>query len=608
MVLGGRSLFWPLFWPLYRPLLRSMALVPFLLLTLSSAAQAQNPNPITRDELEGRALPKADQRGGQLTVDGGLELAPCPLADPAYADVKVTFSQVEFANLRGLAAASLDDSWREFVGQSLPVATICTIRDRAATILRKAGYLAAVQALPQRIAPNGVLKFDVLMAKLVRVQVRGKAGASEKLIASMLEPLTRQDVFNVGAAERTILLARDIPGYDVRLTLRPAGTAVGEVIGEVSVTYRRFELEANIQNLAGPEIGRWGGLIGAKFNGLTGLGDQTSISIYNTADISRQTILQAGHSFLLGGSGVRLAADFTYAWTSPKLNPPAPIKSTTLIFGINASYPLIRSQNSNLILTGGLELIDQDTRFGAVPLTKDKLRIAYARLDFDETDATSATSRTGYSAAEPRWRIGGLAELRQGLSALGASRACGAGFINCLPPFTPLSRAEANPSAFVARAQAYGELRPVPDITFTTRLRGQYALHALSSFEEFTAGNYTIGRGYEAGTLQGDSGLGVQLEMRVLKLQPKSRDAIALQPYVFFDAARVWNRDILSQPYAAGRSDLASAGGGVRAAWGNRARLDLGLAVPLVAAGLLTGKGDVRVLMSLIVKLFPWGP
>lgn len=569
-------------------------------------ASAQNVNAPTRDELDSKRLPSIAPRSSKLTVEGDIERAPCPLADPRYNEVQVSFSDVEFTNLKGLAASALKSSWQEFSGRSIPIAQICEIRDRAATILRRAGYLAAVQVLPQRIAPGGVIKFDVLMARLVRIQVRGDAGPSERKIVQYLEPLTNKEVFNAIEAERSMLLARDLPGYDVRLTLRPAGTVPGEVIGEVAVTHERFEVEANIQNLGSRDTGRFGGLIGAKLNGLTGLGDQTTVSIYNTFDFSEQTILQAGHSFLPGSDGLRLSADLTYAWTAPTLDPPAPVKSETLVATFNASYPIIRRQSRNMVASGGFELVNQDIEFGPVPLTQDRLRIIYARMDFDQIDPDSLASQTGYSTAEPRWRYGGRVEVRHGISALGASQSCGAGFANCLPPFTPLSRIEADPTAFVARAQTYLEFRPTPDVTFAVETRGQFAPHPLSSFEEFSVGNYTVGRGYDAGTLLGDSGVGISAEIRLFRLQPKSRDNVAFQPFGFFDAARVWNKDRFAPPYVSGRENLFSAGGGVNIAWGNRAQLSLFAAAPLKTTGLQGARGDVRVLMTLSAKLIPW--
>ena len=571
-----------------------------------SDAKAQAVNAPTRDELQSKQLPVTERRNGKLTVEGDIERAPCPLADPRFNNVEANFSTVEFANLRGLEPSALDSSWREFAGRSIPIAQVCEIRDRAATILRRAGYLAAVQVLPQRIPPGGVLKFDVLMARLVRIEVRGDAGPSERQIVKYLEPLTNQSVFNAIEAERSMLLARDLPGYDVRLTLRPAGTVPGEVIGQVSVDYRRFEVEANIQNLGSRDTGRFGGLIGFKLNGLTGLGDQTTLSIYNTFDFSEQTILQAGHSFAVGGDGLRLSADITYAWTSPALTPPAPIKSKTLVAAFDVSYPIIRRQSRNLIASGGLELVDQDVKFGPVALTTDKLRMVYARMDFDQIDLESYSSQAGYSAAEPRWRYGGNVELRHGISAFGGSRSCGVNFVNCLPPFTPLSRIEADPTALVLRGQTYLEVRPVPNVTLALETRGQYSNKPLSSYEEFSAGNYTVGRGYDAGTLLGDSGIGTRAELRLFKLRPKSSSSVSVQPFAFFDAARVWNKDRFAPPYANDRQTLYSAGGGVNVAWGNRAILSVMAAAPLRTAGLQTNKGDVRLLMSLTAKLIPW--
>ena len=46
-------------------------------------------------------------------------------------------------------------------------------------------------------------------------------------------------MFNRYQAERYLLLASDIPGYVVRLTLRPAGTVPGDVIGDVTVQRTR---------------------------------------------------------------------------------------------------------------------------------------------------------------------------------------------------------------------------------------------------------------------------------------------------------------------------------------------------------------------------------
>lgn len=575
---------------------------------MPALAWAQVPPPAappTREELDRRtqALPDPN-RAPRVEIDGDVERAPCPLADPRFTRISVLIGDVRFDGLEVVSPETLRPAWAEFAGQRVPVATLCEIRDRAATILRRQGYLAAVQVPPQKIDDNGTARFDVLMAKLVRVQVRGDAGRAEGIIERQLAKLQAQPVFNSREAERYLLLVEDIPGYSARLTLRPAGTRPGEVIGEVAITYTPIEIDANIQNLGSREIGRFGGLVRARLNGLTGLADTTTVSYFNTADWDEQHVLQTSHSFRLGNEGLTLGGDFTYAWTRPDVGFNGAFRTRTLIGTLRATYPLQRSQATNLLLSGGLDIANQRVRFGSVPLTEDKLRVLFARLDYDRIDPWSLTSAKGFSAASPRWRYGGSLEVRQGISILGASRPCGAGFVNC--QFVSLSKVEADPTAFVVRASAYGEIRPSPLFTFSISPRAQLSSGPLLSFEEFSAGNYTVGRGYDPGTLTGDDAVGVQTEVRFGSASPRTRDAWAFQPFVFFDAAWVWNKDRLFLPYPNDPQHLYSAGGGVRAAWGNRARIDGTLAVPLNRTGLQARRPDVRGLVSLTVKLIPW--
>ena len=228
--------------------------------TAPAGAQVAAGGAPTREEINRAPVGPDTRPPSRLTVEGGIERAPCPLADPRFANVTVTLSQVAFDNLKAVSPEILRPAYESFLGKPVPIAAVCEIRDAAATILRREGYLAAVQVPPQRIE-NGVVHFDVLMAKIVQIQVRGDAGKSERLIAGYLEALKGEDVFNEKAAERYLLLARDLPGYDVRLTLRPAGSAPGEVLAEVSVVRTPVEIDANIQNYGSKDVGRFGGLL-----------------------------------------------------------------------------------------------------------------------------------------------------------------------------------------------------------------------------------------------------------------------------------------------------------------------------------------------------------
>jgi hemolysin activation/secretion protein len=547
------------------------------------------PSPIappTREELAPPAAPLPTQRS-RLQIDGGIERAPCPLADPAYADIRLTISKATFNNLKGVSPEELSRSYASMLGADKPVSTICDIRDAAATLLRRKGYLAAIQVPVQKIE-GGDVRFEVLYAKIVAVRVRGDAGPNEKLVARYLNKLTQDEVFNSFAAERYLLLARDLPGYDVKLSLRPAGKALGELYGDVTVVRRPIDADVNVQNLAASSTGRWGGQIRAQINGALGLGDRTSIGFYSTSDFSEQQILQLGEEIRVGGEGLTLAGHFTYAWTKPDVGfANVDVKARTLFANVEASYPFVRSQLANLRGSAGVDLVNQRVTFNTIPLTHDRLRVAYLRLEGDLADP--------HAGQLPRWRHAYSIELRQGLNIFDPTE----GFI---PGGVSPSRADGDAEGTLMRLSGLSEFRVVRNLTVSVAPRAQYSWDPLLSFEEYSAGNFTIGRGYDPGTLIGDSGVGATAEVRIDRLTPFKDKPLALQPFLFVDSAWVWNKDT-----GGDSSRLTSVGGGVRTSYADRVRLDVTLAVPVKRAGLQTRRGDTRFLVSLTTRLWPWG-
>jgi hemolysin activation/secretion protein len=568
--------------------------------TLPLMAQAQStPQIPTREEIQQPMLPPATPPNEQIvSTDAGIERAPCPLANPEFAHVRVTLRNVEFSSVEGIDTAMLASSWSGHVGQDLPISVVCDIRDRAATILRSKGYLAAVRVPPQTI-DDGVIRLDILAARMTRIEVRGDAGRSEGLLQRYLSRLDDQPVFNIVDAERYLLLARDIPGLDARLTLRPGG-GPGEVIGEVTVSRTPVMFDANIQNFGTPDVGRWGGVARVRFAGLTGMGDLTTASVYSTVDVDEQQVLQLAHEFRVGGEGLKIGGSYTYAWTRPDIAA-LPIRSNTQIISLFAAYPLALTQSRRIAIAGGLDMIDQDIDLGPLPINRDRLRVLNLRADASWIDPTSVGGQDGYSPAEPRWAFATSVEARQGLNFLGASDDCGPTGAACLlPGAVPLTRIEGKPDAFLVRANAIAEWRPTKLFALSAAPRAQWASDPLLAYEEFSGGNFTVGRGFDPGAIIGDSGVGVSLEARYGSAIPANIKSFSFQPFAFFDAAWVWNKDAAFA--GLNPQKLYSAGGGVRVTYGNIGRLDVTVAAPLNRAGFLTQRPDPRLLVSLTTQ------
>lgn len=565
-------------------------------LALGVTAPCFAQNAPTREEILRQPLGgDTAQQPLQIETDDGVERSPCPLSNPEYADVRFILRDVQFANAAAFDAALLDTAWRERIGTEVPLAAICDIRDRAATTLRNEGYLAAVR-VPVQTIQNGVVRLEILAARLTAIQIRGDAGASERQLARYLAKLEGQPLFNVHEAERYLLLANSLPGTTARLTLRP-GTVPGDVIGEISVDRTPVLVDVNIQNFGGQAVGRVGGIARVRVNGLTGLGDETTLAIYSTANVDEQQVVQAGHEFRIGGEGITVGTNFTYAWTHPTLPGGLDISTDTLVWTNQVRAPAVLRQSRSIWMALGFDWIDQDVFAVGTLLSRDHLRVAWLGMDGYWTDPDAFTGRGGYSPAEPRWSVQLNLQARQGMQLLDASRPCGPGGAACFGAGgTPISRIEADTSATVLRAEGEMTWRPVPNFTVAVSPRAQYSSAPLLSYEEFSAGNYTAGRGYDPGTLTGDSGVGVSAEIRLGSLIPSTRRSLKLQPFGFFDAAWVWNKDTAF----AGLNPLRiySAGGGVRAVFGDRARVDLTIAQPLRQVGLPPVRPGTRLLIS----------
>ncbi|KPF93612.1 hemolysin [Novosphingobium sp. AAP83] len=541
----------------------------------------------TRDDIKG-VTSQQTPAPSRLTVKGDIERSPCPLADPQYANIKIKIADVTFGGLKETSPEELAQVWQPYVGTEQSVSVLCEIRDAAGTALRNRGYLAAVQVPTQKIE-DGRVRMEVLYARISSVRARGETKGAERKLQQYLGALTEGEVFNINRAERYLLLARDLPGYNVQLTLRPAGTGAGDLVGEVSVLREPYAVDLTLQNLASEATGRFGGQVRAQAFGITGLGDVTSLSYYATQDFSEQHILQGSHEFRPGRNGLIVGAQMTYAWTNPNvagLPAGVRIEARTLFASLYARYPLKRAQAGNRWLSGGLDLINQDVDFIG-PLSRDKVRVGWARFDMDGIDL---------SRPRPAWRYSNSLEVRQGLAILDATNGCtGAACVGLTPP----SRTDGSRSATTVRWQGEYE-RSFGDISFLLAPRAQYAFKPLLSFEEFSAGNFTIGRGYDPGELIGDDAMGSSAEMRGPRFGLSRGSKVRIQPFVYFDAAWVWNKD------RAGSQRLTSAGGGIRSEIGARFRLDATLAVPLEKVGLQALKSDPRFLLTLTTRLLPW--
>jgi len=472
------------------------------------------------------------------------EPGPCPLRSST---LTFTLSNVTFSGADTLTNEDLAPAYAGLIGKTVPVSTLCDIRDRAAQILFHKGIFARVE-IPQQKISKGQVNFEVIEAFIARVRVLGGDTNAQAKVEDYIEMLRGMKPFNIEDAQRYLFLASDVPGVTISATLKPAGKERGAIELDITVvSYRPYDALVNVENYGSTEVGQFGALLRVDLNSFTPWGDRTTFVDYQTFDLKKQNVAQVLEQVRIGDDGLLANVSLSDGQTHPLgVLTPLQLFSLSYVGDFNLTYPIVRRRYENLSIAGGFNFIAEKVDAASSVLSRDNLRIFYL----------STSGSESFRWDIPVWLQGELA-LRKGIEALGAS-----------PSSDPLlSRPGGNPAAFVVRSDGAARIGPWYDFTANLNYQAQYSDSPLLTYEQQAIGNFTIGRGYDPASLNGDRAIAGSAE---LHYSPMPADwPVTASPYIFYDIARVWNRTPASQ-----NRQVRSLGGGLTFQVTQRLRID----------------------------------
>ena len=564
-LLGRRSGGWRLVFRLFGG-------VACALLLSAGAAAAQSSQPLTpRDPTA--VLPPLPVSQPLDTRAVQSRVAP----DVGAAASQFVFRSGHFAGAASVPAALLDAAWAPYVGRTVSLADLRTIASAAEQIYADAGLPFVAILVPPQEVRDGQVEFQVIEGRVTDLTVLGRDPTARRQATRGFQPLLGLQPVPVDRIERAYDLARDIPGLSLAGSLR-RGSQAGGMDLVVQAERRDWRFYVNANNFYPEAVGPFGVLLGADYYGGSLHGDQTSVQLYSTTDGEEQRVLRFSHLRRLNSSGTSVSLTLLGADANPQ-GSVAPLDLATDVFAARGelAQPFIRRGAFELDGAAAFEWTDQKTQvFSSVRLTEDNLRILVARL-FGRVGRENGRLFTRY----------GL-ELRQGVQVGDASR----------PGDFALSRFGSDPQATVLRFNLAGEARANDKARLAFRLEGQWSNDSLTAPEEYSVGNLTVGRGYEPGSSYGDRALALSVEGQLGPYRP--REWLAVTPYAFADAVKVWNEE----PLAPNDRWVRSVGVGLRFDFPDRARLDLFWADPLDAPlGLGESRPQPRVFVNLTVAL-----
>jgi hemolysin activation/secretion protein len=561
---GNRHVFW------------APVLALWAMLTCIGDAAAQVPGGLPSTVLPGRDRPPITDPA-QPKFDFRIETPSRSSVPRAVDEIRFHLNSIEIKGAVTLPASGFQGLYQPLIGKDVSLSDILDVAAAIENEYRRAGYILVRAFVPPQRVADGIFTINVVEGFIANISVEGGKPRTRDRIRAYLEPAQASKPLQLRTIEQGLLLANDLPGVTAAGVLRPSPSTQGA--SELVVTVPDNPLSAlfSLDNRGSRFSGIWSANADVTINSVFDDEDQLEGSVTGTLDASplRRAMGQLHYRHPLGEQGALLGLLGTITHGEPGSTLQSfHVLTDSWAVGPRFTLPLMRTRAESLVLETGFTVQSARVNILGSPLSHDNWRVADVGFSYSRGDFLGGA-----------WAAN--ADIAQGLAILGASdngspdlsRAGGRLDFTKLSGGMRFSRALAGPFDMMLTGQ------------------GQYAFDPLLIGEQFAFGGSSSGRGYDPGALTGDHGLGGTVELRY-NPQLKISGLQALQPYVFFDAAQVWN----VQTVGPSGQSISSAGGGIRAWLDDDIFGDLEVAQTLEAVpGSDGGKRATKLLLNLAV-------
>lgn len=455
----------------------------------AAAVSAQTPPNIP----DAGTLQREAERDLRRPVPAPQLLAPPVPMKQAAKGVTVTVKSFSIEGATLVPAAELGALLNDQVGKSLTFTDLEQAAQRLAEHYRTLGWFARVY-LPEQDITSGVVRIVVIEGRLGAVQIdksqamRADADFVNEMVTADMpigQPLAAVTL------ERNLLLANDLSG--IRTTgILEAGDKIGETRLNIKVEDTNFvtgDLGLNNQGVKATGVMQLSG--GLALNDLSGRGDRLDARALVANNLNS---VRVSYGVPLAANGTRLnlrLSELTYHLGDRFAALDA--KGRASSGGADISYPIVRSQDSNLNLSGGL-----DARRSA----DDSLGIAIRRHNVDALNFTLSGDEID------GWQGGGLTQYAVGfvhgkldLNGIATDLAADQN-LKAQGTYNKLS------------GQALRLQRLDGDFTLSLKLAVQWADKNLDSSEQMSLGGPAGVRAYPVNEANGDEGWLMKVELR----------------------------------------------------------------------------------------------
>ncbi|SDN57257.1 ShlB/FhaC/HecB family hemolysin secretion/activation protein [Vreelandella arcis] len=296
-----------------------------------------------------------------------IQIQGQPLAEREAGGAEVDVTQIQFTDNTAFSSEALLAALGDDVFEtSYDLAGLQSLANQISEFYRAQGYPFARAILPAQTLDNGTLQITVIEGRYGNVTASGEP-ALAGTVKRFLHPLAPGEIIESSELERTLLIAGDLPGVNVVPVMRP-----GEAYGTGNLD-TQVEADDRVSGRLGADNH------GSRFSGehrtradlqasrLLTVGDELSIAaLYSNEDT---WLGQLSYALPLGYSGLR--GMIGYDHTDYSLGKGFEgYTGTAEVMSAGLSYPLVRSQQSNLSVAATYQHKDLDDTVDFIDYTK----------------------------------------------------------------------------------------------------------------------------------------------------------------------------------------------------------------------------------------------
>lgn len=474
---------------------------------------------------------------GHVRIFPGRIAALVLLLSSVVAAQTVTVKEFQFEGNTRVSTEELEAELDDLRGQSLTFPQLQSAADRLTDLYRKEGYFTVRAALPTQNIQDGIVRFNIVEAKLGKISIQGNKYYSTEFLNWHLEPVAEQEFPERSLMQRQLLLLNEFPDLEVTSVVE-AGEEPNTVDLVLDVTddqpthfsldYNNFGSRFNGRNRIGATL---------DFGNFSGNGDRLTLRGLQSLADRGVTVGTANYSVPISNSGTKanfLISNAAFA-TGRELEI-LDIRGEALVAGAFVTHPFIRTPNWNLDFNGGFIYQNIDNFILDQTASRDRLREVVLGVSTDWSDSRGRNYFNARMTQDLGDTFGGM-DPGDPLS----SRQAGGGFHKW--------------NFNLARVHSFN-----PQWFGIARVGHQFATSPLPSAEQYALGGIDTVRGYQQAAYLGDAGWNTGVEIR---WQPiKGEDANLLQLVGFLDHGSAYLKN--AAPGEIANIAMTGAGFGVR--------------------------------------------